>query len=95
MQRKALQKIKCRYNGIQQHNQPGVYKMNKSEQKHVDIALAGAQYLAITVSQDHANDYLARALSIISRSTMRVKTRHELAALALQYNVLNNPEFIN
>jgi hypothetical protein len=68
--------------------------MNKSEQNHVNKALAGAEYFAATISQSHANDYLARALSIIARSALTTKTKHEISQIANAHGVMFNPEFI-
>jgi hypothetical protein len=68
--------------------------MNKSDQKQVDKALAGAAHFAATISQRHANDYLARALSIIARSALTTKTKHEISQIANKHGVMFNPEFI-
>lgn len=68
--------------------------MNKSEQKQVDRALAGAAHFAATISPQWGADYLARALSIIARATMRAKTRQEIYGIAFDHAVSNNPEFI-
>ena len=72
----------------------GDNKMNKSEQKQVDKALAEAAHFAATISPQWGADYLARALSIIARSTMRAKTRQEIYGIAFNHAVSNNPEFI-
>ncbi len=68
--------------------------MNKSEQKHVSKALAGAEHFAAAISQTFANDYLARALSIIVRSTMSTKTKYEVQRIASDHGVIFHPEFI-
>ncbi len=68
--------------------------MTKSEQKHVIKALAGAEYFSAAISQGFANDYLARALSIISRSTLKTKTKSEITNIARDHGVMFNPEFI-
>ena len=69
-------------------------KMNKSEQKHVTKAIAGAEYFSASVSPQFAKDYLARALSIIIRSTMSAKTKREIIDIASYHSVNTNPEFI-
>jgi len=68
--------------------------MNKSEQKHVTKALAGAEHFATAISQSYANGYLARALSIIVRSTMSTKTKYEVQKIASNHGVIFHPEFI-
>jgi hypothetical protein len=68
--------------------------MNKSEQKQVTKALAGAEYFAATISPKGGADYLARALSIIARSALTTKTKHEISQIANQHGVMFNPEFI-
>ncbi len=68
-------------------------EMTKSEQKHVIKALAGAKYFSDAISPDYADDYLARALSIISRSTLKTKTKSEITNIARDHGVMFNPEF--
>ena len=68
--------------------------MNKSDQKHVTKALAGAEHFSQAVSPQFANAYLARALSIIVRSTMSTKTKYEVQKIAGDNGVFFHPEFI-
>lgn len=68
--------------------------MNKSEQKHVDKAIAGAKYLSATVSPQYAKHYLARALSCIIRSSLKASTKREILGIALENHVIDSPEFI-
>lgn len=68
--------------------------MNKSEQKHVTKAIAGAEYFSASVSPQFAKDYLARALSIIIRSSLKASTKREVLGIALEYHVIDSPEFI-
>lgn len=68
--------------------------MNKSEQKHVDKALAGSAYFSASVSPQYAKDYLARALSVIIRSSLKASTKREILGIALEYHVIDNAEFI-
>ena len=74
-------------------NQPGDIKMNKSEQREVTKAVAYSQQLA-ECSPIMGKDYLARALSIIIRSSLKASTKREILGIALEYHVIDSSEFI-
>lgn len=59
--------------------------MTKSEKREI----------AITLKMQHFGaNYVARALSALYRSARSKKSQNEIMAIALAYDVVNNPEFI-